>query len=485
MVLALASASFAHRRSARVVALAPRPAAKPAAARLMAAPAWSASERAALQRAVHAALSPALEGAGAWSCVVLSQDGKVVYNDRAQHAVMPASTQKLIAASAALNDLGPSYRFHTLFASGEPPASSGRLDGDLWFVGSGDPSLRSDDVRGGIKRLETQGVHAIDGSIVVDASAIAGKEINPLWNTDDSNEDFEAATSGISLDEDTVEFEVTGTAPGAAAQVRVEPPSSAITYSGSVQTSGAGGDDVIIAATQTPNHFRVDGAIPPGVTEKYYVPVHGIPQYVGSVLARMLKERGIAQGTMPRTGITPLTTRVLWNHRSRPLHDLVRDMLFRSDNHYAEQLMRVVGGLDGAAATDASGVAAERNYLHARGVRIPGLHIVDGSGLSHANRVAAITLASILSFEQRDPQGNPIYSLLPRGGFDGTLKNYRFGSALGRVRAKSGHLSDVDSLAGYVTTHGHGRLTFAFLVNDSPGDPDDAIVAAVDRLSEF
>jgi D-alanyl-D-alanine carboxypeptidase/D-alanyl-D-alanine-endopeptidase (penicillin-binding protein 4) len=213
--------------------------------------------------------------------------------------------------------------------------------------------------------------------------------------------------------------------------------------------------------------------------------VHGIPQYVGSVLARMLKERGVNLATAPRTGVTPLATDVLWDHRSRPLHDLVRDMLYRSDNHYAEQLMRVLGGLDGASATDGHGIEAERNFLHAAGVLTPGLHIVDGSGLAHANRVAAITLAAILSAEQRDPRGDPIYSLLPRGGFDGTLKNYRFGSALGRVRAKSGHLSDAESLAGYVTTRSHGRLTFAFLVNDSPGDPDGAIVTALDRLSEF
>jgi D-alanyl-D-alanine carboxypeptidase/D-alanyl-D-alanine-endopeptidase (penicillin-binding protein 4) len=67
---------------------------------------------------------------------------------------------------------------------------------------------------------------------------------------------------------------------------------------------------------------------------------------------------------------------------------------------------------------------------------------------------------------------------------DGTLKYYRFTSAMGRVRAKSGHVDNVASLAGYVETRKHGRVVFAFLINGSPGDPDGAIVDAVDRLAE-
>jgi D-alanyl-D-alanine carboxypeptidase/D-alanyl-D-alanine-endopeptidase (penicillin-binding protein 4) len=112
------------------------------------------------------------------------------------------------------------------------------------------------------------------------------------------------------------------------------------------------------------------------------------------------------------------------------------------------------------------------------------LHLVDGSGLAHANRVPAITLARILAHYDASPQGNMLYPLLPRGGKDGTLKMYDFTSAQGRVRAKSGHVDGVASLAGYVDTRKHGRVVFAFLINGSPGDPDAAIVSAVDRLAE-
>ena len=129
---------------------------------------------------------------------------------------------------------------------------------------------------------------------------------------------------------------------------------------------------------------------------------------------------------------------------------------------------------------DSGGISAERQFLDRHGIPAPGLRLFDGSGLSPDNRVAAGTLARLLA-----DQETALYQLLPRGGREGTLEDYDFTTALGRVRAKSGHLSNVSALAGYVTTQHHGRVSFAFLVDGSPGDPDAAIVRAVDRLATF
>jgi D-alanyl-D-alanine carboxypeptidase/D-alanyl-D-alanine-endopeptidase (penicillin-binding protein 4) len=129
---------------------------------------------------------------------------------------------------------------------------------------------------------------------------------------------------------------------------------------------------------------------------------------------------------------------------------------------------------------DAGGIAAERQFLERHGIPAPGLRLFDGSGLSGDNRVAAVTFARLLA--DQEPS---LYLLLPRGGREGTLEDYDFTNALGRVRAKSGHLSNVSALAGYVTTQHHGRVSFAFLVDGSPGDADSAIIGAVDRLATF
>lgn len=446
------------------------------------APAWGQASRAELRSALHEALSPALSVAGTCSCVVIAQDGTLLYDDGGSKAVTPASAQKLIAADAALAQLGPQYRFDTLLAASQPP-KDGTVEGNVWLEGSGDPSLRSDDLRAGVAQLRKQGIRAVQGSVAVDGSALAGEEINPLWNAGDANEDFMAATSGISVDEDTVEFHVTGTSPGEAAHVSIKPRSSDVHYYGSVETGG--GNYVVIAATETPNEFRLDGNIPPGIEETYYLPVHGIDRYAGSVMTALLKEGGIAVSSPPQTGTVPLDALILWEHRSKPLTELLKHMLVVSDNHFAEQLMRTVGGRrSGDTADDHDGLSAERAVLAQQSIPTPGLRIVDGSGLAHANRVAAITLARILAYYDEQPGGNVLYPLLPRGGKDGTLKMYQFTSAQGRVRAKSGHVDGVSSLVGYVDTRKHGRVVFAFLINGSAGDPDSAIVSAVDRLAE-
>lgn len=409
----------------------------------------------------------------------MSADGTLLYADRASQAVTPASAQKLIVADAALAALGPAYRFDTILATQTPP-QNGVLSGDLWLGGSGDPSLRSDDLRAGAAALQRAGITRIDGGVAVDSRAIAGEEINPLWDASDANEDFMSAVSGISVDEDTVEFHVRGSASGAPADVWIKPKSAAVRYYGGVSTGG--GDDVIVAATQTPNLFRLDGVVPPGIAETFYLPVHGITHYAGAVMTALLRSQHIDVAQPPTAGTVPLDASIVWTHRSKPLDRLVKFMLVHSDNHFAEQFMRAVGARRGGRGDDASGLVAERQLLHERGIPAPNLHIVDGSGLAHANRVAAITLATILA--RAGHGGSPdLYPLLPRGGKDGTLRMYRFHEASGRVRAKSGHLSDVSALAGYVQTRRHGRAIFAFLIDGSPGDPDSAIVDAVDRIS--
>ncbi|MFN2450599.1 MAG: D-alanyl-D-alanine carboxypeptidase, partial [Candidatus Baltobacteraceae bacterium] len=205
-------------------------------------------------------MDPAIAGARAWSLVLLAHDGDVLYANAADRAVAPASTQKLIVADTALSQLGPQYRYSTLFASSKP-ADGGALDGDLFAVMSGDPSLRSANLRAGIGALYADGIRRITGSVVVD----------------DANEDFMAATSGASIDEDTVEVRVSGTQDGSAARVEIEPPSAPVHVMGSIATGG--GDDVAVGGTDRPNEFRLSGSIPAGAHERFWVPVHGIASY--------------------------------------------------------------------------------------------------------------------------------------------------------------------------------------------------------------
>lgn len=373
---------------------------------------WTNARRLALAANLRGAFEPALSGAADWSLVVLDAGGRQLYGDRFDRAVAPASVQKLIVASIALDALGPEYRYHTLFASQAPP-EDGVLDGDLWLAGSGDPSLQSSDVRNGVAMLLRSGLHRIAGGVVIDATALRGPSFNRYWSTQDDGQEYATPTSAISLRDDT------------------------------------------LAGNQTQD----------------------VARYVAAQTQTMLVARGIRHGADAGLGAAPLDSVVLWDHKSAPLEALEAHMLFVSDNHYAEQLLRTVGGEVTGQSDDEGGIAAERRFLAKREIPAPGLRLVDGSGLSENNRVASITLARLLL-----AQAPSLYRLLPLGGREGTLADYDFTTALGRVRAKSGHLADVSSLAGYANTMHHGRLVFAFLIDGSPGDPDAAIVRAVNRL---
>jgi D-alanyl-D-alanine carboxypeptidase/D-alanyl-D-alanine-endopeptidase (penicillin-binding protein 4) len=390
--------------------------------------AWSAGDRKKLWGNLHAAFAPAVAGATAWSLAVVGADGSTVFDDRAERAVTAASTQKLVVAASALDALGPMYRFHTIFAARGGIGDDGRLDGDLWLVGSGDPSLETADLRNGIGVLARSGLRRIDGRVIVDATTLAGPELNPHWDRDDNGQDYAAPVSAISLDGNTIESQET-----------------------------------------------IDG-----VEQKVWTPMQNVAAYVATQTRAMLAARGIVTGMAPSVGRSPLASVVLWDHRSAPLGALEAHMLFVSDNHYAEQLLRTVGEEAAGTPDDTGGIDAEQRFLDRLGVPTPGLRLFDGSGLSADNRVAAITLARLLY--DREPS---LYLLLPLGGRQGTLEDYDFTTALGRVRAKSGHLSNVSALAGYANTIHHGRVAFAFAIDGSPADPDAAIVSAVDRLVEF
>jgi D-alanyl-D-alanine carboxypeptidase/D-alanyl-D-alanine-endopeptidase (penicillin-binding protein 4) len=161
-------------------------------------------------------------------------------------------------------------------------------------------------------------------------------------------------------------------------------------------------------------------------------------------------------------------------------------MLFESDNHYAEQLLRAVGAHEAAVGTEATGAEVERSVFKLLGAPAAGLRVVDGSGLAPTDRVTPIALATLLARAGLEPTGDVLYHALPRVGIEGTVRHHELTTALGRSRAKSGHIEDVDALAGYVDTRRHGRVAFAILVNDPRADDglvDDGIDATLDVLA--
>lgn len=419
---------------------------------------------------------------------VVAQDGTLLFGKNAEKALAPASTMKLLAASTALNMLGPKYRFETAFVAEAQP-KAGVISGPLWFVGSGDPLFTRDDLRGGVAMLAHAGVRRIDGDIVVDDSAFRGPERNPKWDSDDLQYGFAAGASAVSLDQGTAELDVIPGLPGNPATIHVVPPNRDVRVIGEIE-SVLQGDGTLVHIVLKPqtsdpaepsNVFDADGRVEIGQPQVFWEPVHNLARYAGYALLSMLNERAITVAGTVRIDRAPLAARTLWQHRSQPLEEILRDMLTTSNNHTAEQVLRVVGAQERHVGTLQTGAEAEKNALNMLAIPTTGLRIVDGSGLSPSNRVAALTLARLTAAELQTPAGERFLRGLPRVGIEGTVKYHRLHRALGKARAKSGHIEGVNALAGTIQTAKHGRVAFAIIVND-PRAYGDAVTSGQDRM---
>lgn len=460
-------------------------------------PPWTPNQRAALTQALGATLDADVlqDGAG---LAVVGADGTTLFAHRAGVPLAPASTLKLIVAASALNAYGPQHRFVTRFVALAPPDERGEIHGPLWLVGGGDPLLASNDLRAGVGALVRAGVTRIGGPIILDETAFSGPAVNPHWESDDLDEAYAAPTSAFSLDGNTIEFHVAPGAAGEPALVTIEPPNDLVRLDGSIATVSASSDsfvsiervaaDPVSAPTPQSNDFHLDGHIAAGETQKFWKPVTNVREYVLGSLKLMLAERGIASDGQLETGPAPLAAQPLWTHRSQPLSAIVAEMLTNSNNHSAEQLLRTLAQRYGKPGTDANGISAERRELARLGVSRAGMTVYDGSGLSPDDRVEPIELAKLVAAELAAPAGGDFLRGLPRVGLEGTVVHHNLSDSLGRARAKSGHIEGVNGLVGTVLTHHHGRVAFAFIVND-PRYQASAITddedKALDRLADF
>ncbi len=450
---------------------------------------WSASDRAALQAGLDRVFSaPAFADAG---LVVVDDQGVALYARNASSPLTPASTQKLLTAAAALERLGPQYRAQTRFLSLSAPRD-GAIDGPLWLRGGGDPYLTRDDLRNGIAVLAKAGVRTIAGPLILDDTLFEGAEVNDRWGEGDIDGGFAAPLSALSLDQGTIEVHVTPSQPGARALVTTVPRSDFVQFESAPLTDSAAHTDVdfmrLKESRATPNLFTITGTVGDSAQEKIWVPVRDFRRYVSNVTLLMLRERGITVQGGVQFGPAPLSGFTLWSHRSPALSAMLVETLNHSNNHAADQLLRLIGSSEGFPGNDARGLAAETAVLKSFGVDLDQVELVDGSGLSPQNRVTALAVAQTVAFSLGRPSGAALLAALPLVGKEGTVKDRQVQTSLGRARAKTGHLTGVDALAGTVQTRTHGRVAFAFLANGPAawgGAVETAQDDALDLLASF
>ena len=421
--------------------------------------------------ALAAALSvPTLAGAHVGALVIDARTGATIYSQNAAGAFQPASTLKLLVGSAALSLLGPDYAFETAAAT-DAPIAGGTLAGALYLRGGGDPTLDAQALADAARTLRALAIERVEGEIVADASHFNAPAYPPGWVIDDLPDDYAAPVSGLSYNDNMVALALApGERAGSPITIVMNPATSALEVANAATTGPAKSDDTttLERVGDDPQRVRVSGSLPAdasGAELDAAIPVPAL--FAAGALRDALRTAGISANGL-REGPAPAGARVVWTHRSAPMRDLLARMWLPSDNLLAESLLEELGANapHGNADTRELGIAREESWLRTLGIDPQTLTIADGSGLSQYDRATPAALVTVLRSMWLTPQRDTVLAALPVAGERGTLKSSFAQSFLrGQVFAKTGSMSHVRALAGYIVRPGR-TMVFALLVDD-------------------
>jgi D-alanyl-D-alanine carboxypeptidase/D-alanyl-D-alanine-endopeptidase (penicillin-binding protein 4) len=445
-----------------------------------------------------------------WGLLVVdARSGRTLYERSPDLLFIPGSNMKLPVAAAAFGLLGPEYRWQTTVFSHALP-TDGVLAGDLYLAAEGDPTLGApfhgsarDALLALADSLRGAGIREIGGRLVVDVSAWDSTTVPESWMVEDLMGAAGATGGAFSVGEGELEIRVRG------AERAGEPPAVDWEPSFGAEAGPAVESRAETVAAAVPAELRVgflpesrrwtvEGGVPAGEIETFSLSQRDPVRLGTAALAKALEDRGIRVGggtavvwerDLPleagcvsgRVPSCPGMLRVA-GLASPPLSEVAAELLGHSQNWVAEQLIRTIGAEQGEEGSWAEGFRAALGYLASEaGVSPEEIHFEDGSGLSNHDLISPRALVRILDHARGQPWGVVFRSALARPGVERTTLADRLPELEGRVFAKTGSLSHVNSLSGYLVTDGGRELIFSILSNGA-NLPSSAVRARIDTL---
>jgi serine-type D-Ala-D-Ala carboxypeptidase/endopeptidase (penicillin-binding protein 4) len=415
--------------------------------------------------------------------VIELESGQPLAAVHEQDPLNPASNMKLLTAAAALWHLSGSHQYRTALYG----KRTGATVEQLVVRGNGDPSLRTSDLWAMAAELHRSGVRKVQGDILVDQSFFDESWLAPGFDQQPNEwAYFRAPISAVSLERNALTMSVWPTNKDQPAAVGFDPPGW-VDVSGSVKT-GPTGSAQNITLILAPNGPRLTAKIGGAIADSSHPMtfpkrVENPSLLVGFTLRALLAEQGIALSGGVRAG-GEKARNVLVLHRSRPLAELLQELGKHSDNFFAETIFKSLAGKDkGRELSSADGAEVVTSYLKAIHALDEGTVIKNGSGLYDTNRITPSTITRVLRAAWLDPAMSSEYvAHLAIGGVDGTLHGRFEGLKKTRaLRAKTGTLSDVSSLSGYILApSGRPSIAFSIVVNNVAGKVTGSR-AAIDR----
>ncbi|MFN7729523.1 MAG: D-alanyl-D-alanine carboxypeptidase/D-alanyl-D-alanine-endopeptidase [Bdellovibrio sp.] len=421
-----------------------------------------------------ASIERALRPLGQWrsktTIYVAETPTKILFQNQGSKDLIPASVTKILTAGAVLKHFPPGTKLKTqIYGEGQ----------NIYLKGGGDPGFVSETMWFLVNQFVRTQIKVIEGDIIVDDSFFDSLRFDPSRQKERVDRAYDAPTSAMSFNWNSINvFIRPGAKAGDIAAVFLDPENDYTTLKSDVRTVGGAGNELVVDRDESKSgdHLIVKGKI--GVNSKEIAVFKNITKpdiWSGAQLKSFLKQRGIEVKGQIRAGTTPTSAKLLAEAESKPIEQMVADMNKFSNNYVAEMLTKNLGALNGKPGTIGRGIDVIREYIKELGVDPLEAQIFNPSGLTRNNRLSGRALWRVLWDLHSQLLYEPEFlTSLPIAGVDGTLKRRLKGSPAERwVRAKTGYLDGVVSLAGYAGRKDGTVIPFVLIYN---GSADEAIV---------
>jgi len=413
-----------------------------------------------------------------WGIQVLDpEDNKVLLEINPDKPFLPASVLKVVTTAAAVEKLGPGFKYRTGVYTNGILDENGALSGDVILVGRGDPNLM--DAYGDLQqapalpglavKLRSLGIREIKGDIIGDDSYFDSAD--KIWT---AVEKYGSPVTALSINNNTLQVTVRPTKYKQRVAVSIEPSVSYFRIRNLATTGSSKAKQTLaISLQQASNTITVSGILPASKTFTKTVILHKPAETTASIFKDEIKRQGIevrGKVSAVHAGDVLPDTRKQWTllaeHQSLPLIRTLEIINKRSQNLHAEMLLRTLGAELRGSGTNEAGLDAVKSFLVEAGIDSEKIRLDDGCGLSRENFLTPRFQTSLLEFLLKQSYFNLFYNTLAVSGIDGTLRNrLSAGEVKGSIHAKTGTLTGVTTLSGYITTQSGKNLVFSIFAN--------------------
>lgn len=437
---------------------------------------------------------PSLTRAHVGLVVQVAETGRILFERAPHRRFVPASNTKIVTGAVALHQLGADHRWETrLVATG--PIRDGTLRGDLWVVGGGDPLLGREDLGALADRLRQAGVRRVSGDLVGDGRRYPAPQWGSGWMWTDVYTGWGAGISALRLDPGRIRASLLpGPAMGDSARLVLRAGGPLPTIRNRART-GPPGSDVRLDFVPDPRFEppALEGWIPADAdsVDLYLAPDHPTTHVVEALADSLAGEDVRIAGEVRRARRGEEPSGVAWTDtlRSDSLGAVLPELLKPSDNQIAEMLVRALGVEEDDRGTAEAGLGVVEDQLQEWGIEAGAIDLNDGSGMSRYNQVTPAAMTRLLRRLWQLPDYGLFRDALPVAADDGTLEGRLLGTpAANNLLGKTGSLSSVRALSGYVRAGDGTTLVYSLLLNGYDGSGDVAIAMEdlmVEQLSLY